>query len=88
MYLLVTHTGQIVAGRDSANNPLLTTAPLAAVDAGMAWVSLPSAFNRLESARRIWPALDLRLGQLRLARETTAPGGWQAIEWRVLGCGQ
>lgn len=84
----MTHTGQIVAGHAPTNNPVLTPAPLAAVDAGMAWVSLPSAFNRLEWARRLWPELDMRLGQLRMARETATPGGWQAIEWRVLGGGK
>ena len=87
-YLLVTRTGQVVAGHNGAGHPVLTPAPLVAVDAGMAWVSLPSAFNRLEWARRLWPELDVRLGQLRMARETATPGGWQAIEWRVLGGGE
>lgn len=86
VYLLTTATGQILSDM-WRNNPILTKSPLVAVDAGMAWLALPVAFEQLAVARRLWPQLNLRLGQLRMARDTSS-ANWQAIEWRVLGGGQ
>jgi hypothetical protein len=84
--MLVTANGQILAGMWE-NRPSLTGTPLVAVDAGMAWLALPTAFGQLAVARRMWPQLNLRLGRLRMARDTSC-ADWQAIEWRVLGGGQ
>ena len=86
VYLLTTATGQILSGM-WGNCPLLTATPLVAVDAGMAWLALPVAFEQLAVARRLWPQLSLGLGQLRMARNSSF-ANWDAVEWRVLGGGQ
>jgi hypothetical protein len=69
------------------DRPVLIGTPLVAVDAGMAWLTLPTAYEHLAVARRLWPQLHLRLGQLRMARNASC-ADWRAIEWRVLGGGQ
>jgi hypothetical protein len=74
----------MVADSVAPNSPVLTADPQVAVEAGMAWLSLTVALQRLQTARDLWPALDLSLATLDMVQGNGCSGQWMPTGFQVM----